>query len=166
MTTATRTRKSTAKKAVKMIARIQFKDDARKVVYLVRSSDGEGQYHTYLFDGKATSCDCAARKPCKHMEKCEAEEAERQAAKVRVMTTEETEVAEAVAVEGAVVFPCEGRKGGVDAENALILDRMSRPQEDAAIGLNAYLNRSQDRKPAPDGASEAERRLAACGLMR
>lgn len=74
MTTATRERKST--KTVQIIARIQFKSDARKVVYQVRGSQGQ-QYETCLFAGKATSCTCPAHKPCYHMTGCEQKEAER-----------------------------------------------------------------------------------------
>lgn len=73
MTTATKK----AIKIVQIIARVQFKIDARKVVYLVRGSHGE-QYETYMFAGKATSCTCESRKPCYHMIQLEAKEAERQ----------------------------------------------------------------------------------------
>ncbi len=59
-------------KQVTVVARIQFKADARKVVYLVRSSRAEDIYHTYLFDGKATSCECPSKKPCYHMAQVEA----------------------------------------------------------------------------------------------
>ena len=71
MTTATK-----ATRTVQIIARIQFKADSRKVVYLVRGSKGE-QYETCLFDGKATSCTCESRKPCYHMTQLEQKEAER-----------------------------------------------------------------------------------------
>lgn len=67
---------TTATKTVQIIARVQFKNDARKVVYLVRGSKGE-QYETYMFDGKATSCTCPAHKPCYHMSGCEQKESER-----------------------------------------------------------------------------------------
>jgi hypothetical protein len=80
MTTATRTRKSAAVESVTTIARVQFKADPRKVVYLNRSSDGSTQYETSLFDGKATSCNCPSRKPCKHMIHSEQAEAYRQEA--------------------------------------------------------------------------------------
>ncbi len=80
MTTATRTRKSAAIESVTTIARVQFKSDPRKVVYLNRSSDGETQYETFLFDGRATSCTCPSRKPCKHMAHSEQAEAKRQEA--------------------------------------------------------------------------------------
>lgn len=60
-----------AKKQVQVIARIQFKSDPRKVVYLVRSSDGVSQHETTLFDGKATSCTCASRCSCYHEKGCE-----------------------------------------------------------------------------------------------
>ena len=55
-----------ATKTVVIIARIQFKSDARKVVYIVRSSDGTKTYQTYLLNGKATGCQCPSRKPCYH----------------------------------------------------------------------------------------------------
>lgn len=65
-------------KTVLIIARYEWKCDARKVAYLVRSSGGSTTYQTYLFDGKATSCECPSRKPCKHMDLAEQHEAERQ----------------------------------------------------------------------------------------
>jgi len=73
--TTTATKK--AIKTVQIIARVQFKHDARKVVYLVRGSKGE-QYETYMFAGEATSCTCAARKPCYHMRQLEDKEFDRQ----------------------------------------------------------------------------------------
>lgn len=78
MTTAIRTRKSkkSEQKTVQIIARIQFKADSRKVVYLVRGSHGE-QYETSLFDGKASACTCPAHKPCYHMVQLGAREAAR-----------------------------------------------------------------------------------------
>lgn len=66
-----------ALKVVQIIARIQFKADARKVVYLVRASNGVDQYETYCFDGRALSCTCDSRKPCYHMRQVETKEAER-----------------------------------------------------------------------------------------
>jgi len=65
------------KKAVRIIGRCEFKADTRKVVYLVRPSSGEGQYQTFMFDGKALSCTCPARKPCYHMDQLELIEAAR-----------------------------------------------------------------------------------------
>ncbi len=56
---------------VTIIARIVFKADYKKVCYLVRSSDGATQYTTCLFEGRATSCTCPSRKPCKHMRAAE-----------------------------------------------------------------------------------------------
>ncbi len=80
MTTATKRAKSRAAvESVTTIARVQFHADPRKVVYLNRSSDGETQYYTYLFDGRATSCDCPSRKPCKHMAHSEQAEASQDA---------------------------------------------------------------------------------------
>lgn len=67
-------------KAVQIIARFQFKSDARKVVYQVRSSDGQKKYETTLFASKATACTCESRKPCKHMKQMEVVEANRVAA--------------------------------------------------------------------------------------
>lgn len=64
-------------KTVQIIARVQFKSDARKVVYLVRASNGIDQYETYLFDGRALSCTCDSRKPCYHMRQVETKEGER-----------------------------------------------------------------------------------------
>lgn len=64
-------------KKVQVIARVQFKNDTRKVVYFVRSSDGKKEYQTFLFEGHATSCNCPATKPCYHMNQCEAIEAKR-----------------------------------------------------------------------------------------
>jgi hypothetical protein len=61
-----------------IIARIVFQDDPRKVIYIVRSSsDATVQYQVHMFDGKACSCTCPSRKPCKHMSRCEAQEQER-----------------------------------------------------------------------------------------
>src|SRR5438046_1311128 len=78
MTQKQATRKS--EMTVQLIARISFKADPRKVCYLVRSSDGQSQYITCLFDGKACSCDCAAKGRCYHMVQLEEREASRQAA--------------------------------------------------------------------------------------
>jgi hypothetical protein len=68
---------ATKVKTVLIIARIQFKVDARKVVYLVRASNGIDQYETYVFDGRAVSCTCDSRKPCYHMTQLEQKESER-----------------------------------------------------------------------------------------
>ncbi len=65
MTKQTTTRKE--QKTVQIIARIVFTADNRKVVYLVRSSNGVDQYEVHMFDGKACSCTCPSRKPCRHM---------------------------------------------------------------------------------------------------
>jgi hypothetical protein len=91
MTTATKERKAKATevKTVQIIARIQFKNDTRKVVYLVRASNGVDQYETYFFDGRALSCTCNSRKPCYHMTQLEAKEAE------RIETTQVVALAEA-----------------------------------------------------------------------
>jgi hypothetical protein len=61
-------------KEATFIARIQFKCDHRKVIYLARSSNGVDQHETTLFDGKATSCSCPSKKPCYHMKAAEARE--------------------------------------------------------------------------------------------
>lgn len=63
-----------ASKEVTIVARVQFKNDARKVVYKVLSSNGKDTYETYFFNGKACSCSCPATKPCYHMVQCEARE--------------------------------------------------------------------------------------------
>lgn len=68
-------KKSSQQKTVQIIARYEWHCDPRKVAYRVRSSDGTAEYTCYLFDGKATSCDCPARKPCYHMSQLEAHEA-------------------------------------------------------------------------------------------
>lgn len=65
-------------KQLTTIARVQFRCDHRKVVYLVRSSNGVDQYQTSLFNGKATGCTCPSKKPCYHMKGAEAREAARQ----------------------------------------------------------------------------------------
>lgn len=75
--TATKSRKQA--KTVKVISRIEFKADPRKVVYTVRSSNGSDTYETTLFAGKATGCNCPAQKPCYHMTQLEAKEASRNA---------------------------------------------------------------------------------------
>lgn len=67
-------RKATVTKIVQIIARVEFKSDSRKVVYLVRSSKGDATYQTTLFDGRATSCTCPAMKPCYHMVQLERSE--------------------------------------------------------------------------------------------
>ncbi len=79
MKTTNKTQKQA--KAVKVISRIQFKVDSRKVVYNVRSSDGTQVYQTFLFNGKACSCTCKATKPCYHMTQLEEKEASRQEAR-------------------------------------------------------------------------------------
>jgi Na+-translocating ferredoxin:NAD+ oxidoreductase RnfC subunit len=77
MTQKQATRQST--KTVQIIARIVFKSDNRKVIYLVRSSNGIDQYEVHMFDGKACSCTCPSRKPCRHMAGAESKEQERAA---------------------------------------------------------------------------------------
>ncbi len=70
-----------ATKTVTIIARIQFKNDPRKVCYLVRSSNGVDQYTTCLFNGKAVSCNgCPSHGNCYHRTGCEKVEAARKAA--------------------------------------------------------------------------------------
>src|SRR5438046_534530 len=64
-------------KQVKVIARIEFKADSRKVCYIVQASNGIEQYTTCLFDGKACSCTCKATTKCYHKTGCEALEAAR-----------------------------------------------------------------------------------------
>lgn len=93
MTQKQATRKST--KSVQIIARVQFKADPRKVCYIVRSSDGESQYTTCLFDGKACSCSCASRKPCYHMDGAEQKEAQLQRFQAEAMALAEERKAEA-----------------------------------------------------------------------
>lgn len=67
-------------KQVNIQARIAFKNDPRKVVYRVLSSDGRTVYNTFFFNGKATSCKCLSKKPCYHMTGCQAREDARQPA--------------------------------------------------------------------------------------
>lgn len=62
----TTTRKQSTKE-VTVLARVEFKNDARKVVYRVLSSNGHDTYDTFFFNGKACSCSCPATKPCYHM---------------------------------------------------------------------------------------------------
>lgn len=101
----TTTRKAIAQKTVTIIARIQFKNDSRKVCYLVRSSSGKDTYTTCLFNGKATSCTCPARKPCYHMTQLETIEA------ARPQVAAEAEVVE---------IPAEvNRYGGIAARGTL-----------------------------------------------
>jgi hypothetical protein len=69
-------------KTVQVIARVEFKEDPRKVVYLVRPSSGVGQYETSLFDGRATSCNCPAKGKCYHRIGCEELEKKRIVLKV------------------------------------------------------------------------------------
>lgn len=71
----------TATREVTILARVEFKADSRKVVYQCLSSNGKDTYMTYLFNGKASSCECKATKPCYHMTGCEAYEAARNASK-------------------------------------------------------------------------------------
>jgi SWIM zinc finger len=61
-----------------IICRVEFKSNSKHVVYIVRSSDGTSQYEVAMFNGKACSCSCPSRKPCRHMKAAEAREAERQ----------------------------------------------------------------------------------------
>lgn len=65
--------KSTTKE-VTVLARVVFKNDSRKVVYNVLSSNGKDQYQVYFFDGKVCSCSCPATKPCYHMVQLQARE--------------------------------------------------------------------------------------------
>jgi hypothetical protein len=78
-------------KEVTFIARVELKCDHRKVVYLVRSSNGVDQYETTMFDGKAVGCSCKSRKPCYHMKGAEAREAARQASVVAPAQVEKAE---------------------------------------------------------------------------
>ena len=64
-------------KEVTILARVEFKNDPRKVVYQCLSSNGVDKYNTFLFNGKACSCECPATKPCYHMVQCEAKEQQR-----------------------------------------------------------------------------------------
>lgn len=70
-------------KEVCVIARYQFKADPRKVVYLVRASNGVDTYQVFFYNGKACSCGCASRKPCYHMTQLEAREAQRNQSNAR-----------------------------------------------------------------------------------
>ncbi len=90
-TTATRT-----KKEVQIVARYQFKNDARKVAYRVHSSDGRKEYTCFLFDGKATSCECPARKPCYHMIQLEQREQERAEQEAKVNRVVESDITQHV----------------------------------------------------------------------
>lgn len=87
-------------KTVQIIARISFKSDPRKVCYSVRSSDGQSQYTTCLFNGKACSCSCPSKKPCYHMTGVEAYEAEREAKPVEQVVPSKQE-REAAPLAGA-----------------------------------------------------------------
>jgi hypothetical protein len=61
-----------------IVARIQFKNDPRKVCFQVKSSDNITVYTCCLFNGKVTSCSCPARVlNCRHAQAAEAAEAER-----------------------------------------------------------------------------------------
>jgi len=64
-------------KEVTVLARGQYKRNAKAVVYLVLSSNGNDQYRTIIYDGKATHCSCPATKPCYHMVQLEAIEGAR-----------------------------------------------------------------------------------------
>lgn len=77
MATKKATSAKKATKVVRVVARIEFKADTRKVVYQVRSSNGKDIYFTSMFAGHATSCTCPATKPCYHMTQLEAIEAAR-----------------------------------------------------------------------------------------
>lgn len=93
--------KDTTAKQVQVIARVEFKNDPRKVVYFVRSSDGQSEYQTSLFEGKAISCNCPARKHCYHMQQCEEKEAGRVV--IKVGETEISGVTASHAVEKALL---------------------------------------------------------------
>jgi hypothetical protein len=84
MTTATiaRTSGKTGKKEVQPLYRVQSKRDPRKVIYIVRSSDGSTEYTVSFFCGKVTSCSCPSRKPCYHQAQIQRREDERQAAEI------------------------------------------------------------------------------------
>lgn len=98
MTTATTSRKATATKTVQIIARVQYKSDSRKVVYLVRSHKGDATYQTTMFDGKATSCTCPAQKPCYHMVQLEQKEQASMQREIEEQIEAEQAVAEAEAM--------------------------------------------------------------------
>lgn len=75
-TIATRTRQ------VQPLYRVQSKSDPRKVIYIVKSSDGSTEYTVSFFCGRATGCTCPSRKPCYHMIQLQRREDERQAAEL------------------------------------------------------------------------------------
>lgn len=72
MTTSSKQQTTT----VTVLTRYQIKRNGH-VVYTALSSNGVDRYTVTLVNGKATGCDCPARKPCKHMNACEAKEAAR-----------------------------------------------------------------------------------------
>jgi hypothetical protein len=66
-----------ANKTVQVIARIQYKNNVKAVVYIVRSSDGQSQYRTTIYNNKATACSCPSRVRCYHMNQLEVREVAR-----------------------------------------------------------------------------------------
>jgi hypothetical protein len=115
------------KKTVRIIARCEFKrvveTEPRKVIYLVRPSSGEGQYETFMRDGKALSCTCPARKPCYHMRQLAIIEAAR--AERKAKTTVEEQVVLLLSEKAASLVSRRGR------EFQIAMDRQLRSIEAA-----------------------------------
>jgi hypothetical protein len=87
--------KAKKEKQVQVIARYALKHQGKHtgiVCYLVRASDGQGEYCVTIARGRATGCTCKAyKKPCYHMSQCQEKEAARNASVPTVATIPTTE---------------------------------------------------------------------------
>ena len=61
------TQTQTATREVTILARCQFKNNPKAAGYQVLSSNGVDKYEVHVYNGKATSCNCPAKKPCYHL---------------------------------------------------------------------------------------------------
>lgn len=85
-------------KQVIILARIVFKSDNRKVCYISRSSQSDGQYTTCLFAGRVCSCTCKGYQhnhKCYHATQIQQKEAERQQFQAEATAIAEERKAEA-----------------------------------------------------------------------
>jgi hypothetical protein len=92
-------------KQVQVIARIAFKSDARKVVYLVRASNGVDQYQVSLFAGQVSGCSCVAHKPCYHMKQVQKLEDNRVALHIVASVEEKAPIVEETPTTCPIVAP-------------------------------------------------------------
>jgi hypothetical protein len=70
-----------AQKTADVRYRVALKNNKNIVVYIVRSSDDSQDYQVALVNGRVSSCNCKATKPCYHMRDVQAKEWAREAAR-------------------------------------------------------------------------------------